>query len=351
MFAAMLMALSTGPTPYHLCILILTAALGLDTLLAQGRTRQACGLLILYGVTCFPVMLWVPRNADGWHMLIASPRVYPLLTLAFYLYGTTFGLPLVREWLRAHRRETWAFGLFFLVLGAAGVVQAVRHERGQFNNYSHRIFTLPGSLLRGEPALGADGLFVTRMPGNNPAFETWLWSKGQLTPLPPAEDEFHPASAPTLNEVWIEQVGPVSNIVRFSNFDRPGGPTAQIEVANGEQPSVSPDGRTLAFLREHEGRGELWTKDLTPAHNSPPAPNARWLAICTMFGKRHLNPANAEWSSLPPRTDSPNFIPLMWPRGESRQCLSQARRDTPPFHPTENGWPIRIVNTEIGTCM
>ena len=275
MFAAMLMALSTGPTPYHLCILILTAALGLDALLAQGRRKQACGLLILYGVTCFPLMLWAPHNADAWHMLIASPRVYPLVGLAFYFYGTTFGLPLVREWLRAHRRETWAFGLLFLLLGAVGVVQAVRHERGLFDSYSHRIFTVPGSLLRGEPAVGANGLFVTRMPGNNPAFETWLWSKGQFTPLLPAEDEFHPASAPSLKEVWIEQAGPVSNIVRLSNFDRPGGPTSQIEVANGEQPSVSPDGKWLVFVRENRGRGELWLNRLAPGDNVRGGPQSK----------------------------------------------------------------------------
>ena len=263
MFAAMLMALSTGPTPYHLCLLILAAALGLDALLAEGRRAQAGGLLILYGLTCFPLMLWAPRNASGWHMLIASPRIYPLVGLALFFYGRTFGLPLIREWFRAHPRETWAFGLFFLLVAAAGVVQAVRHQRGQFDNYSNRIFTLPGALLRGEPAVGADGLFVTRMPGSHPAFETWRWSKGQFTPLPPAEDEFHPASAPGLKEVWIEQAGRVSNIIRLSNFDRPGGPISQIEVANGEQPSVSPDGKTLAFLREHDGTGELWTKALS----------------------------------------------------------------------------------------
>jgi dipeptidyl aminopeptidase/acylaminoacyl peptidase len=229
-------------------------------------------LLILYGLTCFPLMVWAPHNADGWHMLLASPRVYPLMGLALYLYGTTFGLPLTREWLRAHRRETWAFGVFFLFLGAVGVVQAVRHERGLFESYSHRILTLPGSLLQGEPAVGAEGLFVTRMPGNSPAFETWRWSSGQFTPLPPAEDEFHPASAPGLKEVWIEQAGPVSNIVRLSNFDRPGGPTVQIEVVNGEQPSVSPDDKRIVFVRENRGRGVLWLKDLAPGDNMPSGP-------------------------------------------------------------------------------
>jgi len=106
------------------------------------------------------------------------------------------------------------------------------------------------------------------MPGTGESFETWRWSRSQLASLPPAEDEFHPTSAPALTDVWVELAGPVSNIVRFSNLNGVGGPTSSIEVANGEQPSVSPDGKMLAFVREKHGRGELWIKELERNVNS-----------------------------------------------------------------------------------
>jgi tricorn protease-like protein len=166
--------------------------------------------------------------------------------------------------LHTHRREIWAFGVGFVLLAGAGVLQAFHHVRGQFDIYPHRLFTLPGALLQGEPAVGAEGLYFTRMPGRSPSFEAWRWSGNQLVPLPPAEDEFHPTTAPALADVWVELAGPVSNIVRFPSRTSAGVSTSQIEVVNGEQPGVSPDGKWLVFVREHQGRGELWIKELAP---------------------------------------------------------------------------------------
>jgi len=117
--------------------------------------------------------------------------------------------------------------------------------------------------------VGAHGLYFTRMPGRSPSFESWYWSGGRLDSLPPAEDEFHPAAAPGLADLWVELAGPVSNIVRFSTLPGAIAPTFQIEVKNGEQPSVSPDGAWLAFIRENHGRGGLWIKQLAKSVGSP----------------------------------------------------------------------------------
>jgi Tol biopolymer transport system component len=68
--------------------------------------------------------------------------------------------------------------------------------------------------------------------------------------------------------VWVEVAGPVSNIVRLSNLASTGESTSQVEVVNGEQPSVSADGKWLAFIRENHGRGGLWIKKLSL--------NAKW---------------------------------------------------------------------------
>jgi hypothetical protein len=268
-FAAMLMALSTGPISYHLCILILAAALGLDSLLVEGRRGEGLALVTLYGMICFPWPSWLSRNANGWHMLLASPRVYPLLTLPLFLYGIIYCYPLVRERLRTHHGEKWAFGGAFFLLVVVGSLQAFRHERGQVEDYSRRLFTVPDSLLQGEPAMGANGLYFTSMPGRGERFETWRRSGQQLVSLPPAEDEFHPTSAPALDHVWVELAGPESNIVRFSKLTGPGAPTAQIEVIHGEEPSVSADGKWLAFIRESYGRGELWIKEVGQNPNLP----------------------------------------------------------------------------------
>jgi len=63
----------------------------------------------------------------------------------------------------------------------------------------------------------------------------------------------------------------MSNIVRLSNLASDSVPTSQVEVSNGEEPSVSPDAKWLAFIREIHGRGALWIKKMTRSSNSPGA--------------------------------------------------------------------------------
>ena len=261
-FIAMLMGLSTGPLAYHLCILILAAALAFDSLLALGRRREACAVLALYGIVCFPRTKLASQNADSWHVFLASPRIFPLLALPFFLYRVSYSFPLVRARLQMHRQEARAFGAVFLGLSALGAVQALHHGRNQFDNFRRRLLTSPSAPSGRDPVVGANGLYCTKTDGQSPGFETWHWSGGQLAPLPPAEDEFHPTSAPALVDVWVELAGPLSNIVRFSNSIGAGIPRAHVEVENGEQPSVSPDGKWLTFIREIHGRGELWIKAL-----------------------------------------------------------------------------------------
>jgi Tol biopolymer transport system component len=107
------------------------------------------------------------------------------------------------------------------------------------------------------------------MQGRGGSFESWYWSGGRLDALPPAEDEFHPTTAPDLADIWVEMSGPVSIIVRLSTLTADGGPMSKIEVENGEQPSVSPDGAWLAFIRENHGRGGLWIKRLAKSAGPP----------------------------------------------------------------------------------
>ena len=268
-FAAMLIAFSPVTGSYHLCLLILAAGLAVDALLAENRPREALILAALYATTCLPWPNGESRPADGWQILLASPRVYPMLALLFFLYGILHSWPAVRERLNAHRGETWVFSGLFLLLATVGALQALHHDQGEFRNYSRRLLNLHGSLLEGEPALSAQGLYFTIMPGSSGSFETWSGSWERLETLPPAEDEFHPATAPGLSDLWVEMSGRVSNIVRVSPRFPARGPLSEVEVKNGEQPSVSPDGAWLAFIRENHGRGGLWIKQLAKSGGTP----------------------------------------------------------------------------------
>ena len=268
-FAAMLMAISSGPLSYHLCFLILPAALALDALTQAGRGRQALAVIALYTAICLPWNAWPFANADDWHAFLASPRLYPLLALPAFLYWILWVRPEVRVRLRTRHREALAFGCLFLVLVSVGSAQTYRHLRNLFGNYSARLFHQQGALLLGGPAIGSQGLYFTVMATRGTGFETERWSTGRLEFLPPAEDEFHPATAPGLADVWVELAGPASNIARLPTLAKGTDAAFVIEVINGEQPSVSPDGAWLAFIRECHGRGGLWIKPLAKSATAP----------------------------------------------------------------------------------
>jgi hypothetical protein len=262
-FAAMLMAISSGPLSYHLCFLILPAALALNALSQAGRGRQAALVIALYTAICLPWNAWPFANADGWHAFLASPRLYPLVALPSFLCWILWARPEVRVRLRTHHRESLAFACLFLLLAFTGSAQTFLHLRNLFGNYPVRLFVRSGALLQGEPAVGAQGLYITSMAARGTGFETERWSTGRLEFLPPAEDEFHPTTAPRLADVWVELAGPVSRIARFPASAGGSDANFAIEVKNGEQPSISPDGTWLAFIRERRGRGGLWIKSLT----------------------------------------------------------------------------------------
>jgi hypothetical protein len=259
----MLIALSTGPTSYHLCVLILAAALALASLFELGRKHQAYTLGALYAAVCFPLAKLSSRNADGWHILLASPRLYPMLFLFIATSVFLFQSDSTLERACRTRRDFALFAAGAILLWSVGSTQSVIHLRGAFATYPDRVLNYPQSVLKGEPAVGADGIYFARMPGQVPGFQLSRWN-GELTnPLIPAKDQFHPATSPTLHEVWLEDGGPTSNILRISNDSMGEASASHLEVANGEQPSVSPDCKWLLFIRETKGRGALWIKALS----------------------------------------------------------------------------------------
>ncbi len=266
-FAAMLLALSTVTGSYHLCLLILTATLALDSLLAMGQRKQAALVTAMYAITCLPWGHWPFHNADGWRMLLVFPRLYSLMALLALLNWNLFAQSGGKVRLRAHPQEAICFGCLFLVMSSAGTLQTFRHLGGLFENYSHRIFQHQGSLLNDEPIVGTQRLYFRLMRLQGMRVDS---SDGEeIEPIPPATDEFHPATASGLGSIWVEQAGPISNIVRISILPANTHPSSQIEVNNGEQPSVSADGKWLAFVREIRGRGQLWIKPLAATYGPP----------------------------------------------------------------------------------
>jgi hypothetical protein len=254
-FVALLLVFSTGSATYHFCVLILAAVLGADYLLDRGRTRQCLLFIALYGAVCFPWYRFVPASPAGWRIFLGFPRLYALL--AFWIVF----LQVLRS-ARSERppprdlRETVVFCLAFGAMLIAGQLSNARHFAGQFASYPTRVASKNVTLIATEPSIAVDGIYFGRM-----GTEGWVVDRageGLLIRTPRGADLFHPTVTDASPEGWFEFSSLSSKIVRFprdavalSVTDLP------VEVEGAEQPVISRDGRWLAFVREHRGRGEL----------------------------------------------------------------------------------------------
>lgn len=260
-YVALLLVMSTHPATYHLCVLILAAALVTDSLFRFGRTKAVIAIVILYALVCLPLQRLTPGSPAGWHTLLAFPRTYTLTLLWLMLLWALAKMASApsRSW---KSRETAAFAGILVALTIAGAWTNLRHLRGQFDNYASRIVTTPEALMAAEPAVADGALAFTTMSSSWRGYVTGRLFQGSLSVLDFGADTFHPALDTTSAYEWVEIAAARSRVVRFSTRN-PAILATTLEVNNAEQPTVSPDGEWLAFIRETQGRGSLWMKSLS----------------------------------------------------------------------------------------
>jgi hypothetical protein len=266
-YVFMLLVLSPNPASYHYCVSILAVVLIAGYQLGRGLKVHAGILTLLYAVASISHYRWMAHTPSGWKIFLGFPRLYALLVLMLFMLRTLAASSPQPLRVRLKSREAIAFAGFFLAIVTVGTGSAWRHLQGQFTNYSSRAAVIPASLMTAQPAVsGGDFLFTTITVNGYVLRKS---AAGALTSFDLGADAFHPTVAPNAPEGWVELASTRSRIVRFP-LRGPLPPKDQlaVEVGDGEQPVVSPDGRWLLFIRERQGRGALWIKDLRPEESS-----------------------------------------------------------------------------------
>jgi hypothetical protein len=244
----LLLLLSTTTAADHSCLLIFTAVVATDALMATGKSKQALILLLLYLVACAPI----PGKISHWFplsQLAATTGIYGLLIRTAAEPGR--GVPAAR-WL--------TLGLVFAGALTLHNLEGVRHRAEAF---SERVST-PGNGYRyAEPVRMAGGIAFTEMQPRK--YAVGILTRGVVIHMPISDDTLSIAASPASEVLYAEHAGRTSNVVRFL----PGQPgTPPESVAEGQEPALSPNGKWLAFIREEQGIGSV---ELMPcdSHDRP----------------------------------------------------------------------------------
>ena len=253
-FLVALLAISTLPAFYHFTLLLLPVCV-FAAMFWREREHLGLGLLLtLYLGISFP--RWPAPVANGWRVLLSMPRLYLLLSLAVLCFVTLY------RWRKGEgeqRTERWIWAVALCGVLVFQITATLRHQRGVYESRASRLITSPEFDLSTQP-LAQDGQveFITmRVDGYA---EAWLNSSGVHLNPSTADQLSHTAAAQT---TWTEEAGARRQIVRSS----PNQPT-RVELSDAEYPVASWDGRWLAYLLTHGGKGELWIRPLQEPHGA-----------------------------------------------------------------------------------
>jgi hypothetical protein len=227
-WSALLLAILTLtplPASYHFTVLILPAAV----LCAQLRESQRWSLLaivvLLYLAVGYPG--WNTSSTEGWAALWHVKRLYALVLLtsvSFYLLRND-------EW-----PGWWAAGAAVAV--CVSMAAGLRHQRNLFDDYHYRIPMAQQIFSASQPvSVGGAIHFVPLLATGYP---------GPIDSL---------SLAAGGGELWSEDVETRSTVQ-----------SSRMRILDAQTPAVSADGTVVAFLREMNGRKQLFAADkqLTP---------------------------------------------------------------------------------------
>jgi hypothetical protein len=242
--ALLLATLTLTPLPasYHFTVLVLPVAI-LSAHLIQERRRTLLTIVIaLYLAVGYPG--WNTAPVDGWQALLHVTRLYALILL------TTLAIYLIKNGTPVHQRKWWLAG--FAVALIISIVAGLEHQHGLFEDYSYRLpmgqqmLLAMQSVSQGSEinsiALIPGGYRRATIDGNSIRINAGDGSKDELS-LTASGDQ-----------LWTETVG-LHSVLEPSAGSSP-------SIFDGESPALLANGKKLAFLRQINGRKQLFVRDL-----------------------------------------------------------------------------------------
>ena len=234
----LLVLLSTTSAADYSCLLIFTAVVGFDALLATGNNKKALLLLLLYVAACAPV----PHKITYWFpvtRLVATVAVYALL-LGSATAGHREFLP--RRWLAAALMSVVALTLYNL-----------HTVRNRAEDFSRRLPAPRNGYRFADPVPFGDGVAFTVMQPDK--YGAALVAGEAVREIPMSGDVLSVAGSETSSLLYSELTARESLVARVP-VDQAG--STPETLTEGQEPALSANGKWLAFIREEQGRGSVW---------------------------------------------------------------------------------------------
>jgi hypothetical protein len=250
LFIVVAFLLSPVPAIYQLCVLIFTAVLGAKVFTDAGKPRALGCFLILFVIACLPL----PGRVAA-----ALPLLRLTATLALYilLLVSAFGGTRTTRWNR------WLVA--FAAAGACLFAVTWFSVDGRDRELARLIPDQPVSYRAADPIrtntqtlfiansghLGGYG--VTALRDNSIVHHSY--SGADVLSLASAS-----ASANAQPFIYAELAGGRSSLQRLDNSSLVPDPTFEMQA---ERPSVSSDGRWLAWIQKNDNQSSLWLRDIS----------------------------------------------------------------------------------------
>jgi Glycosyltransferase family 87 len=244
-FVSLLLLLSPMPAPYHYSLLVFSAVLAVDALLAAGKRNCAMICILLVAFVCAPF----PARLD--RTLVLRRLVGNLLLYSVLLYS-----------IRSHAAQI--IRLRWRWIGAAAnaaivVTFCLWTVRGRAEDIARRA---PGftSAYRSSSPVAIDGrIFCVQASGHLDRYRIVAGRGEYNRNVQFAGDALALATDRSGSSMYAEASGEESLIVRLFPLAPEHSPEV---VTQGQQPVLSSEGRWLAVMRESGGRNAVWLFDL-----------------------------------------------------------------------------------------
>jgi hypothetical protein len=240
------LATSTIPASYNFVLMIFPVCVVAVVLLHERRHVWLVALLIAYLGIGFPVP--ISDKTTGLTLLLHIPRLPLMMALLLGLYEIMSRVFAWKHFLRDRTRAMWATAMVVFVIFSTW--STLRVERSERLEYAYRLPLEGQGFLNASPQPTDEGVRYTAFTFSG--YHMVTQEKHSLSPAEIRDVPYDDLSFRSgFGHMMVEHASSLgSKIVDLRS-------SSGNSIEDAREPMLSADGRSLAFIRDHHGRGSL----------------------------------------------------------------------------------------------